>query len=297
MKKDRRDFVKSMSLLTGGMMILPSCALFNKGNSSMTDLNVEGIKNFGLQLYTLRDEMPKDPKGVLRSVASYGYKQIESYEGDMGIFWGMKPLEFKKYVDDLGMTVVASHCDIGKDFDKKAAQAAEAGMKYLICPWIGPQKSVDDYKMFAATFNEKGKICKENGIRFAYHNHDYSFKKINGQFPQDIMMETADPALVDFELDMYWVVAAGQDIETWLKKYKGRFKLCHIKDYTKNPVTDNGKNSVDLGSGIIDWPKILKTAHENGMKHYIVEQEAYPGGSPLKAVEANAVFMKNLVNK
>lgn len=294
MKKDRRDFVKSMGVLAGGMIALPSCALFNDGNKKMKDLNVSGINNFGLQLYTLRDEMPKDPKGVLRSVASYGYKQIESYEGDQGIFWGMKPMDFKKYIDDLGMTLVASHCDIGKDFEKKAAHAAQTGMKYLICPWIGPQKSVEDYKKFAATFNEKGAICKKNGIRFAYHNHDYSFKKIEGRYPQDIMMEIADPELVDFELDMYWVVVAGENIETWLKKYKGRFKLCHIKDYTKTPGGDNGKNSVDLGTGIINWPKILKTAHETGMKHYIVEQEAYPGGSPLEAVKANAIFMKNL---
>jgi len=294
MKKERRDFIKDLAMMSAGFALLPSCSIFAKSDDSNQGLNIPGIKNFGLQLYTLRDDMPKDPKGVLRSVASYGYKEIESYEGPQGIFWGMTNKEYKSYLDELGMKAVSAHCDINTDFEKKAAQAAEIGMEYLICPWLGPQKSMDDYKRNAELFNEKGKICKKNGIRFAYHNHDYSFKKVNGQYPQEVMMSIADKDLVDFELDMYWVVAAGEDIEAWMKKHKNRFRLCHIKDYSKSPVADNGKNSVDLGNGIIDWKKILKTAHDNGMKHYIVEQEAYPGGSPLEAVKANATFMKKL---
>jgi len=294
MSKDRRGFVKDMVLIGAGMAMLPSCSIFAKSDMSLSGLNIPGIENFGLQLYTLRDDLPKDPKAVLKTVASYGYKEIEGYEGGMGLWWGMKNNELKQYLDSLGMKMVSSHCDINKDFDRKAGEAAEVGLKYLIAPWLGPQKSIDDFKVFAEKFNEKGAICKKNGIRFAYHNHDYSFKKVDGLFPQDIMVEMTDPTLVDFEMDMYWVHAAGQDIETWLKKYKGRFKLCHIKDYSKQPGEDNGKNSVDLGRGVIDWPKVLKTAHECGMEHYIVEQEAYPFGSPLEAVKADADFMKKM---
>ncbi len=91
-------------------------------------------------------------------------------------------------MDDLGMNIVSSRSDITKDFEKKAADAAAIGLKYLICPWIGPQKSMDDYKKAADNFNKKGEICKSNGIRFAYHNHDYSFKLLDGQMPQDVMM-------------------------------------------------------------------------------------------------------------
>lgn len=253
------------------------------------------MKTFGLQLYTLRDDMPKDPRGVLKQVASFGYKQIESYEHDkLGIFWGMSHTEFKSYMDELGMTIVSAHCDIKKNFEQKAEQAAAIGMKYLICPYIGPQKSIDEYKKYAEQFNKAGEICKKNGIRFAYHNHDYSFKKMDGQYPQEVMMDNTDSSMVDYEMDIYWVVAANEDPEAWMKKYKNRFRLCHVKDRSKTPGANNGENSVVVGTGTIDFPKILKAAKSNGMDYYIVEQEAYKGTTPLEAVAANAVYMKSI---
>ena len=290
MSYNRRKFIKTSGSITSGLM------LANMSGLSLLDAcNKPGkIGDFGIQLYTLRDDMPKDPKGVLKKIAGFGYKQIESYEGPNGMFWGMSNIDFKKYMDDLGMKIVASHADINKDFEKKAAEASAIGMKYLICPWLGPQKSMDDYKKAADNFNKKGEICKSTGIRFAYHNHDYSFKPIEGQLPQDVMMNNTDASLVDFELDMYWVATAGEDIEAWLKKYKNRFRLCHVKDRSKTPGTNNSQNSVDLGTGSINWPSVLKTAKENGMKHFIVEQEYYAGTTPLKAVEVNAGYMKSL---
>jgi sugar phosphate isomerase/epimerase len=291
MQYSRRKFIK----LSGG--VTTGLALGSLAGTSLFDFDSEEakkIKKFGLQLYTLRDDFPKDPKGVLKQVASFGYKQVESFEGKDGMFWGMGHTGFKNYMDELGMTIVASHCDITKDFEKKAADAAAIGMKYLICPWKGPQKSLDDFKKFADEFNQKGEICKKNGIRFAYHNHDYSFKTMDGQMPQDVMMNGSDPSLVDFEMDIYWVVTAGVDAEAWFKKYKNRFRLCHIKDRSKTPVENNGKNSVDIGTGVIDFAKVLKTAKANGMEYFIVEQEAYPNGSPLNAVKAGAAYMKKL---
>lgn len=290
MQYNRRKFIK----ITGG--VTTGFAL-----SSLTGLSVFSsceeaakIKKIGIQLYTLRDVIGADPKTVLKNLSSFGYKQIESYEGEQGMFWGMGNTGFKKYMDDLGMSLVSSHCDISKYFEKKAAEAAAIGMKYLICPWKGPQKSLDDFKKFADEFNQKGEICKKNGIRFAYHNHDYTFKPLEGQLPQDILMNGTDASLVDFELDMYWVAAANEDIETWLKKYPNRFRLCHVKDRSKTPGADNGKNSVDLGTGALNWSKILKTARSNGMEYFIVEQEAYPNGSSTEAAKTDATYMKNL---
>lgn len=289
MQQDRRNFLKFTGAVGTGLVLnsLGSSSLFAAETA-------KPLTHFGIQLYTLRDVIPGDPKGVLKQLASFGYNQIESYEGANGMFWGMGHTGFKNYMDELGMKIVSSHCDITKDFEKKAAEAAEIGMKYLICPWKGPQKSLDDFKRFADEFNQKGEICKKNGIRFAYHNHDYSFKAMDGQLPQDVMMNGTDPALVDFEMDIYWVAAAGVDIEAWFKKYKKRFRLCHVKDRSKNPGMDNGKNSVDLGTGSIDWPKILKSAKKYGMQYYIVEQEAYPNGSSLEAAKVNAAYMKTL---
>lgn len=290
MDNSRRKFIK----ITGG--VTTGFALSGlSGLSYFSSCEETGkLKKFGIQLYTLRDVVLKDPKGVLKQLASFGYTQIESYEGPQGMFWGMSNTDFKKYMDELGMSIVSSHCDINKDFEKKAAEAAAIGMKYLICPWKGPQKSLDDFKKFTDEFNQKGEICKKNGIRFAYHNHDYTFKPLEGQMPQDVLMNGTDASLVDFEMDMYWVAAANQDIEAWLKKYPNRFRLCHVKDRSKTPGPDNGKNSVDLGTGSIDWSKILSTAKANGMEYFIVEQEAYPNGTSLEAAKVNAEFMKKL---
>jgi sugar phosphate isomerase/epimerase len=208
------------------------------------------------------------------------------------MFWGMTNTDFKKYMDDLGMEFITSHCNIEKDFEKKAAEAGAIGMKYLICPSRGSMKTLDDFKRTADDFNAKGEICKKNGLRFAYHNHEYPFKEIDGKMPQDIMMANTDPALVDFEMDIYWVVTGKQDPEVWLKKYPNRFRLGHLKDRMPNSTERDA--SCTLGTGFIDYPKIVKTAQANGMKYFIVEQERYDGSTPLKCIEADAAYMKKL---
>jgi len=290
MNYKRREFIKLSGNLATGLALAPlACKLMPKEKEQE-----EGnVKTFGIQLYSVRDDLPKDPKGVLKQISSFGYKQIESYEHkDLGIFWGMSNTEFKKYMDDLGMVIVSSHCDINKDFQKKVDEAAAIGMKYLICPSVDAQKTIDDYKKLAVQFNQCGEICKKAGIRFAYHNHDHDFKMVEGQLAQDIYMQNTDPSLVDFEMDIYWVVTAQQDPEAWLKKYSNRFRLCHIKDRKKG--TTEREVSCDLGTGSIDFPKILKTAKDNGMQYYLVEQEKYDNSTPLKSAEVDAGYMKRL---
>ncbi len=300
MNKDRRSFLKWGGSLAAGLAIAPAaCKLLSKEDEKKAEAAKDAaqtafqLSSFGLQLYTLRDDLPADPKGVLKQVSGFGYKQIEGYEGKDGMFWGMGHTGFKQYMDELGLNFIASHCDIHTNFEQKAAEAAEIGMKYLICPWLGPQEKLDDYKRFAEVCNQKGEVCRKNGIRFAYHNHDYTFKETEGQLPQDLLMNETDPSLVDFEMDIYWVVTGGQDAEAWLKKYKDRFRLCHVKDRTKG-ATD-AADTCTLGEGSIDFPRILQTAKENGMQYFIVEQEKYAGTTPLKAVEANAAYMKRFV--
>jgi len=300
MKYDRRKFLQLGGYLAAGLAVAPiACKLINKkddpvNNDTVAVEETKTLEAFGLQLYTLRQDFPKDPKGVLKQVADMGYKQVESFEGPKGMFWGMTNTEFKSYLDGLGMTIVASHCNLSQNAEKKIEEAAAIGMKYLISPWVGPQKTLDDFKKIADTFNKYGELCKKGGLRFAYHNHDYSFKMLEGQLPQDVMMQNTDAALVDYEMDIYWVVTGGQDPVEWIKKYPNRFTLCHIKDRSKNPVTDNGKNSCDLGTGSIDFSKVLKVAMDNGMKYFIVEQEFYPNGTPLEAAKTDADYMKKL---
>lgn len=284
---NRRNFLKTTGTLASGLLIGSKAFSINEPFSSNG-----AIKNFGLQLYSLREDLPKDPKGVLKQVASFGYKQVESFEGKQGMFWGMTNKEFKTYMDELGMTIVSSHCNINTDFETKAAQAGEIGMKYLICPYLGPQKTLDDYKKAAEKFNACGDICKKNGLRFAYHNHGYSFNAIDGVLPQDVMMQNTDAALVDFEMDIYWVVTAGADPIAWINKYPSRFTLCHIKDRKKGADAKDTDASTDVGTGAIDFKKILKAASGKGMQYYIVEQERYDNSTPLKSVAAGAAYMK-----
>jgi sugar phosphate isomerase/epimerase len=293
MEAGRRKFIK-LTAAAGSALAVNS--IF--ANSFLAGCGLDErkkIKHFGLQLWTLREDFAKsDPKDILKQIASFGYGHVESFDGQKGMFWGMKNTEFKKYISDLGMTIHSSHCNLDVDTDRKINEAAEIGMKYLIYPWEGPAKTIDDYKKMADGFNKKGEACKKAGIKFAFHNHDYTFKLMEGQYAQDVLMQNTDTSLVDFQMDIFWVVAAGQDPEEWLKKYPNRFRLSHVKDRSKTPVPEEGKNSVELGTGTINWSKVLKTARENGMQYYMVEQEAYPNGSPVDAVKANAGYMKKL---
>ncbi len=301
MKYDRRNFIQTTGLITAGALILPQWACKNTGApadaaaTGETAMAEPSLKEFGLQLYTLRDDMPKDPKGVLQQVASFGYKQLEGYEGPQGLWWNMTHLEFKQYLAGLGLNMVASHCNINENFETKAAQAAEVGLKYLICPYVGPQKTLADFKKLADKFNECGTICQKNGIRFAYHNHAYTFEALEGQMPQDYLMANTDPATVDYELDIYWVVVGKADPVAYFQKYPNRFRLCHVKDRMKDVPAEETDASCDLGTGSIDYSKILKVAADNGMQYYIVEQERYDNSTPLKSAQVDAEYMKRLV--
>jgi sugar phosphate isomerase/epimerase len=238
--------------------------------------------------------MPKDPKGVLKQISQMGYTQIEGYEGPKGLWWGMKNKEFKAYLDELNLSMVSSHCDFKKDFERKAAEAGEIGVQWLMAPYLGPQKKLDDFKKFSEQFNKCGEISARENVRFAYHNHDYSFVQLEGQYPQDVMMQGTNPETVDFEMDIYWVVVAEQDPEAWLKKYPNRWKLVHVKDRDKVAPKTTAHASVNLGTGKIDFKKILKTAKDVGVQYFIVEQEEYPTTTPIKSAEVDADYMKDI---
>jgi sugar phosphate isomerase/epimerase len=300
MTYNRRKFLQNGSMLASGLifgslatrsMVRPHLSLWNRRGDSGKNL-----QDFGLQLWSVKDVMTTDPTGTLKHVASFGYKQIEGFEGPKGIFWGLSNTDFSKVITDLGMQFISSHCSLTNtsgQFEQKAAQAGEIGMKYLICPYLGKQKTLDDYKIAADNFNACGTICKKHGLRFAYHNHWYSFQVQDGIKPQEIFMKNTDPSLVDFEMDIYWVVTAGSDPIEWIEKYPGRFRLGHIKDRLKNADAKEFDASCNLGTGSIDFSKIVPVAAKNGMKYFIVEQEKFDG-STLSAASVDAVYMSKL---
>ena len=303
MSYNRRLFLKSAGAATAGALVfsISSCGGSKEKSSESADptgLTATGpsgspsIPDFGLQLYSVRDIIVADPKGVLKQIADLGYKKIESYSGDKGFLWGMKPKEFKAYMDELGMTIVSTHADTTKDLEKAASEAAEAGISYILQPYIGPQKSIDEWNKRAEEFNKRGEICQKAGIKFGYHNHDYSFKELDGKLPQEILLDNTDKSLVHYELDLMWIVAAGKDPVAHLKKYAGRYDLCHIKDLVSKPEP----HSVDLGKGEIDFASLLKVGADSGITQFIVEQEEYPG-PVLTSIGNDAEYMKKLVFK
>jgi sugar phosphate isomerase/epimerase len=227
-KTDRRTFLRAGGYLLGGITLgglmapLYSCET-NSGTSAETDADTTAtepaagqdpkltLPAFGIQLWTVKELMAQDPKGTLEKLASYGYNQIESFDGEKGMWWGMKPDEFSSFIDGLGMKLVASHCNVKENLEQKAAEAAGIGLAYLIDPYEGPQENPDAYRRLAENFNRYGQVCKDAGVGFSYHNHDYSFKEVEGVMPQKLLMDETDPGLVDFEMDIYWVVTAGED--------------------------------------------------------------------------------------
>jgi sugar phosphate isomerase/epimerase len=287
MDYNRREFIKMSGNLAAGFAMTPfACKLMPKETTG------DKLKAFGIQLWTVKLALNKDPKEVLKQLSADGYKQIESFEGNKGMFWGMSNVDFKKYMDDLGMAIVSSHCDTTRDFERKANEAAAIGMNYLLNAFVPVQKTIDEYKKVADQFNKNGEICKKAGIRFAYHNHAHDFKSVDNQIAMDIYLQNTDPSLVDYEMDIYWVVTAKQDPEAWIKKYKNRFRLCHIKDRIKGATQEDA--SCILGDGSIDFPKILETAKDNGMQYYIVEQERYDNTTEMDCAKADAEYLKKI---
>ena len=251
------------------------------------------LSAFGIQLYSVKEDMALDPVATIRALAGFGYKQLEGFDGGKGILWGMQPAEFKALMTELGIEMVASHCNVFENLEAQAQQAAEVGIKYLICPWIGPQKSLDEYRAMAKEFNQIGEKLKSFGLKFAYHNHDYTFVDLEGQLPQDLLMNETDPTLVDFELDIYWAHVANVKPSDYLAKYPGRFRLCHVKD--AEPGTgDPHQRGVLLGQGEIPYAELIKQSKDLGMEYFIVEQERFPTGTPMEAAEANAKYLAAL---
>ncbi|WP_057940556.1 sugar phosphate isomerase/epimerase family protein [Algoriphagus resistens] len=287
---NRRGFFKNASALALGTILLPEAFW---GNNLLKNEKVIGFERkksgaIGLQLYSVKDILEKDLKGTLQQLADIGYKEIESYPGSKGHYYGMKPKVFSSMLKDMGMKLISSHFGSGTRegkaeswyhatmltrFDELVQNAAETGQKYLTCSWMdkGLRNSPDDLKKTAELFNSVGETCKNAGLQFAYHNHAFEFEKIGDSVLYDFMLENTDPELVQWEMDIFWLVAGNYDPIAYFKKYPNRFPLGHIKDMDKQDM----KNSTEIGNGSINYSHILKEAKKYGMQHFIVEQENF----------------------
>jgi len=202
-----------------------------------------------------------------RTIAGIGYKEVE-FAG----YGDHSPQQVRDLLDDLALKSPSSHVDavtIREDPLPLIEMATAVGNDYVTIAWLNPddRQSLDDYKHWAETFNLAGEVCRENGIRLAYHNHDFELLPIDGQLPFDILLSETDPALVDFELDMFWVRKAKQDIVNILNRAPGRFTMAHIKDM------DEQGNMVEVGTGVIDFESILGNEAAIGLRHLFAEHD------------------------
>lgn len=286
---DRRSFIKNSSLISLGFSLMKKDFF-----TANRPLHLPGI---GIQLYMVREDMANDPVGTLTKLGKMGYTQIESYNGEKGIFWGFGNKEFRRIAADQGLEMVSSHYEGDRTgYEKTASEAAAIGMKYLIYPWKGPQKSIDDFKRIADEFNGYGEICAKNGLRFGYHPHDYPYKKVDGQLPIDVLLQNTNPALVDFEMDVYYTVTEGQDPARYLEKYKPRFRLSHLRDVLKVrlPPESKEESACDLGQGIIDYPALLSVALACGMQYFFVEQSRLYHETALESASVNLKYLQKI---
>ena len=316
MDKRRRTFVKQVGVLGMAPVMLGGfVGCKEKTMKSTVEEAVKAgftLKDFGIQLWSVKDAMYADPKQTLIDLGRYGYNHVESFQGDMGVFWGMEAKEFKTFLTDNNLEIHSTHCSSDytlvpekeDEFKQFVEDAAGIGLKHLVNPWMGNLKTIDDFKRATDGLNRCGEIAKSAGLTYNYHNHAYSFKAIDGTIPQDIMMKGTEGGPVQFEMDIYWVVAAGQDPIEWLNKYAGRWSLSHVKDRYKAPRLDEIakeeevedyseiKGSCVLGTGQINFNEVLQVAKDQGMEYYIVEQERYDDMTSMEASELNATFMK-----
>lgn len=276
--KTRRHFVKSMGALAIGSVFIPSLVSARAK-----------VKNPGIQLYTVRNEMLADARGTLKQLAALGIKQIESAGSAKGYYYGLTAKEMKQACSDLGMTLRSGHVNIDKKWEQTMNEAAESGQEYLICSSLpGRGQTIDNYKKVSDTFNKAGEECQKLNLKFGYHNHDYEFEQQNGQVLYDVLMDNTDPKLVHMELDLGWVVASGKDLFDYFQRYSGRFPLWHLKDMDLQK-----KQSTEFGKGTLDIEKILRHQKQSGLKYFFVEQEEYTN-NPMDSMKYNMEYMDRI---
>ena len=251
---------------------------------------------FGIQTYTFRRSIGKDPAKVLDTIKMMGFTEIEGGGGRM------HPADFKKLCDERGLSIPstgAGYDELNNKLDSVIWRAKILGAKYIMCAWIPHQNNVftlENAKKAAEDFNRAGKILKENGLTFTYHAHGYEFQPYEDGTLLDYLFKNTNPDYVSFQMDIFWIHFGGGDPVGLMKKYGNRWKTMHIKDMKKGTPKDltgltSVENNVTVGTGELNMPGILKEAKRIGIKHYFIEDES---SSITTQVPASVAYMKSL---
>ena len=294
----RRTFLKTASA---------SAACAALWNSTVRLLaNALGLP-LGLQLYSVRDELPKDYDGTLRQIAALGYLEVEAAG-----FFGHSPTEIKQAMDRARLHCVSAHYslkDLLPKVDETIQFGKDLGLSYIVCsspmlkdpsrvkdPGSGAARAsmtLDDWRWNADQFNRIGEKVNAAGMRFAYHNHTPEFRSENGVVFYDELLRQTDPAKVTMELDCGWAVVAGQKPAELLSRNPTRFSMLHVKDFKMTPTSTPSDHppSTEMGHGNIDYRPIFEAAKKADIKHAFVEQEEFDMPQ-MEALKIDADYMR-----
>lgn len=298
MSQSRREFIKKSSLT------LASITLANQSLFSFVKNNPQ----LGIQLYSVRDDMKKDPLGTLKQIAAIGYKNVEHANYIDRKFYGYPAAEFKKILYDLGMKMPSGHTvmkkndwdDAKKDFSNSwkytIEDAAIVGQEYVISPSMSASnyETEDSLKRFCEIFNKSGELCKKSKMKFGYHNHDFEFSKtLNGKTVYEIILANTDPSAVAQQLDTGNLFNGGAKAIDIIKKYPNRFELMHVKDEITETTGNEKFESTILGKGVAQLKEVVDSGRAGGVKFMIVEQEAYQSKTPIACAKEDFEVMKS----
>ncbi len=297
MNATRRSFLKTTGFATAAIALFPK-SLLASGNAKMLT---------GVQLYSVREAMRKDPLGTLKALSDMGYRYVEHANYVNRKFYGYTAKEFKKILADLGMQMPSGHTVMGKqhwDAAKKeftdlwkytVEDAAEVGQELVISPWLDAdlRKTLDEMLAYMEVFNKSGELCKAAGMRFGYHNHDFEFTaKLNGMTVYDIILKNTDPSLVVQQLDMGNLYHTGVNALEIVHNNPGRFVSVHVKDEIQKADGKSFESTI-LGKGVANTKAITDLCKaKGGTLHFIIEQEAYQGVDPIECVKQDLAVMK-----
>ena len=298
------DNTSRRSFLKNSAFTFAASSLFSK--LRLSDMRKKEL--VGIQLYSVRDDMKKDPLDTLKQLAEIGYKHVEHANYVDRKFYGYSATGFKKILDDLGIkmgsghtTLKPTHWDtVKKDFTDEwkytVEDAAIVGQQYVISPSLEDKfrNNYDELKLFLDIFNKSGELCRKSGMKFGYHNHDFEFShKLNGEIMYDIIMKNTDPDLVIQQLDTGNLYNGGAKTMDIVNQYPGRYMSLHVKDEIKATSGEEKYESTILGAGIVNLKSVVDLVRKTTKNvHYIIEQESYQGKTPLDCAKEDLAIMK-----
>ncbi len=266
----------------------------------------------GLQAYSIREQMEENMDKALAEVKAMGYDYIE-FAG----FFGKSAEEVTKLLTKHSLTAISAHQGpkLWWDESQKAIDyLKEIGVKYCAIPWYSVDEYFNNWEETMKKFTEYGKALQDAGIKFLYHNHDFEFNKIDGEFIFDKLYQTIPQNLLNPQIDTCWVHYAGQNPVEYIKKYASRVEVVHLKDFvckklgggpvyelideeTKtNDKEAKGFKFMPIGEGIQNWEEILKACEESGTEYVIVEQDQSYDESAMECAKRSREYLQNTFN-